>query len=164
MGVRRQAREIALQVIYSLEFRDRLEPDEEIFTLPEVMPLFLTTNEEVKAYASILVKGVLTQKNTIDRYLSLSSQNWSLYRMARVDRAILRIGTYEMLACSDVPPYVAIDEAIEISKIYSSDEAPMFINGVLDRVAGLLETESRLEDESLVTQILDEKILKKATS
>lgn len=147
MGVRRQAREIAVQILYSLEFREDFDSSEEVFKLPEVEPLFLTVSPAVKNYATLLIKGVSVQKTAIDRYLSLSSLNWSIYRMARVDRAILRIGAYEMLAVSDVPPFVAIDEALEISKLYSSDEAPMYINGVLDRVAVLLRSEGLLIKE-----------------
>ena len=147
MGVRRQAREIAVQILYSLEFREDCESSIDIFQLPEVEPLFQSISPGVKAYASILVSGVISQRLNLDRYLSLSSLNWSLYRMARVDRAILRVGVYEILAVSDVPPYVAINEALEVAKVFSSDEAPMYINGVLDRVTVLLQSEGLMKVE-----------------
>ena len=75
--------------------------------------------------------------------------------MARVDRAILRIGAYEMLAVSDVPPFVAIDEALEVCKLYSSDEAPMYINGVLDRVSVLLKAEGLITKEPEMSVVED---------
>lgn len=155
MGVRRQAREIAVQILYALEFREELEGGEDIFKLPEVEPLFQSVSPAVKAYVSIIVKGVTEKRSTLDRYLSLSSLNWSLYRMARVDRAILRIGAYEILAVADVPPFVAIDEALEVAKLYSSDEAPMYINGVLDRVSVLLNAENTSEKETELVQNIE---------
>lgn len=141
MGIRRQAREIAVQVLYLLEFAAESSHVDDIFILPEVEPLFKSISSAVKSYSSILVKGVLKNRDSIDRFLSLSSENWSLQRMARVDKAILRIGIYEILVVSDVPASVAINEALEIAKIFSSDEAPMYINGVLDRATGILRSE-----------------------
>lgn len=149
MGIRRQAREIAVQVLYLIDFRDEVSPDADLFSLPEVEPLFKSLSVAVKSYSSILVKGVLSNREAVDRFLSLSSDNWSLHRMARVDKAILRIGAFEMLAVSNVPPSVVIDEALEIAKIFSSDEAPMYINGVLDRVSVVLAGEGLVQKDSL---------------
>jgi N utilization substance protein B len=76
--------------------------------------------------------------------------------MARVDKAILRIGIYEILVVSDVPASVAINEALEIAKIFSSDEAPMYINGVLDRATGILRSEGLIGSDRISDNLGDE--------
>jgi N utilization substance protein B len=156
MGIRRQAREIAVQVLYLLEFSVESSHVEDIFVLPEVEPLFKSISSAVKSYSSILITGVLKNRDSIDRFLSLSSENWSLQRMARVDKAILRIGIYEILVVSDVPASVAINEALEIAKIFSSDEAPMYINGVLDRATGILRSEGLIGSDRISDNLGDE--------
>lgn len=125
---RRRAREYALQLLYEHEFADG-EPD--------IAGFFAERDEprEVVDFTSRIVRGTLGHIEEIDAAIRESSEHWVLERMAAVDRNILRVGTYELLFSPDVPPAVAIDEAIEIAKRYSSTESASFINGILDRIA-----------------------------
>ncbi len=96
-------------------------------------------SREVREYADRLVIGVSQRLAEIDRYLSEAALNWQLERMGVVDRNILRIGAWELLYAGDVPAPVAIDEAIEIARLYGSEDSPGFVNGILDRVRQLSE-------------------------
>lgn len=89
---------------------------------------------EMRAFAEMLIRGVLQHKTEIDNLISKHIQNWSLQRVATVDRNIMRVAVYEMLHCKDIPPAVSIDEAVEIAKQYSTAESGKFVNGVLDSV------------------------------
>ena len=88
----------------------------------------------VPEYALTLVEGVVEHRDRIDEIISTYAEGWTLDRMPVVDRAILRIAMYELLWCTDIPDAVAIDEAVELAKLLSTDESPRFINGVLGRV------------------------------
>lgn len=82
-----------------------------------------------------LVTGVVQHIDFLDAQIGLASTHWSIARMSRVDRNILRIATYELAFRSDVPSKVSLNEAIEIAKRFGADDSPMFVNGVLDHVA-----------------------------
>ncbi len=88
----------------------------------------------VQEYAKILAEGVGANQIKIDSQITRASENWSVSRMGRVDRSIIRIATYEMLYMDEVPKNVAINEAIEIAKRFGTDESPTFVNGVLDQI------------------------------
>lgn len=90
--------------------------------------------QDVIDYTKTLLSGIEREKEAIDRLVKSASDNWRLDRITYVDLNILRVGVYEMLFSEDVPPKVAIDEAIEIAKKYGSEDSREFINGVLDRV------------------------------
>lgn len=145
-GIRRHGRELALKILYSLpdheggslenvftdfwrnfRFRDDLigESDEE---QGEAHP-------QSRRFAEDLVSGVSEQLERIDRTIEEHSNNWALDRMARVDLALLRLATFELLCAKDVPASVVINEAIEIGKRFGTKETPAFINGILDQVA-----------------------------
>ena len=97
---------------------------------------------EFSEYAESLVKGVVAHQEHIDGYLERTSENWSLDRMPYMDRAILRLAVYEMMFADDVPVSVAIDEAVELAKAYGGeDESSRFVNGVLGKIARLMEEE-----------------------
>jgi len=89
----------------------------------------------VGAYAAELVEGVVAHRARIDELLASYAEDWTLERMPAVDRAVLRLGVYELLWRDDVPDAVAIDEAVELAKSLSTDESPRFVNGVLGRIA-----------------------------
>ena len=89
---------------------------------------------DVREFCTQLVLGTLDRLTVIDELLSEASENWSLNRMSVVDRNILRLATYELVDRPDIPPSVSINEAIEIAKRYGADEAPRFVNGVLDAI------------------------------
>lgn len=88
----------------------------------------------VQDYAKTLAQGVGQNLIKIDSQITRASENWSVSRMGRVDRSIIRIATYEMLLLPEVPKNVAINEAIEIAKRFGTDESPTFVNGVLDQI------------------------------
>ncbi len=130
MGNRRKGRELALQALYQIEITGD--------SSPAALELFLSHfegNPEAKDFARRLVSGVISQRQTIDRLIEESTDHWKLMRMAKVDLTILRMATYELVFCPDIPPNVSMDEAIEIGKRYGTDDSATFINGVLDHVA-----------------------------
>ena len=129
MGYRRKARECALQMLYELDMTDG-DP-------ASVRKAYWGDNqvpEAVRDYADRLLLGAEEHRADIDRHIEASSQNWRIERMGRVDRNILRMGVYELLFERDTPEPVVIDEAIEIAKKYSTEDAAHFVNGVLDAV------------------------------
>jgi N utilization substance protein B len=100
--------------------------------------LFLSHFEgsaEAKDFARRLVSGTISQRAEIDRLIQECTDHWRLMRLAKVDLVILRMATYELMFCPDIPLNVSLDEAIEIGKRFGTDDSAMFINGVLDQVA-----------------------------
>ena len=133
---RRRAREGALAVLYS---GDIMEYD--AVQLIETSPF--PEDVELGDYAESLVRGIAEHAADIDERLASTSENWSVERMPVVDRAILRLAVYEMVYVEDVPVSVAINEAVELAKIYGGeDESSRFVNGVLGRIARALEEAS----------------------
>ena len=130
MKHRRKAREIALTFLYQWDVRG-----EEV--LPEMDEILVRDRRvpEVADYVRLLVRGVVADSRDIDRMLSDAAEHWSLHRMALVDRNILRMAVWEMRRQDgDVPPKVAINEAIELAKRFSTEQSGAFVNGVLDRI------------------------------
>jgi N utilization substance protein B len=129
MGKRRKAREIALMVLYELEFRsgDAARVLEEFWRDHPKLP-------EVKEFADSLVQGTAEHGPEIDALIATNATHWSLARIAPVERNILRLATYELLYRQDVPEKVAINEAIELAKLYGSEESGAFVNGILDQI------------------------------
>lgn len=121
---RHEARERALALLYEAEQRD-MAPGDLLADLP-VPP---------DPFAEELVRGVAGAQAELDELLTTAATNWSLDRMAVLDRAILRIGAFELCHRPEVPVAVVIDEAVELAKAYSTDESPRFVNGVLARIA-----------------------------
>lgn len=131
MGKRRKAREFALQILFRLNLGHESLTDKMLEEFWDANPI----SQEVKEYATTLVKGTIEHLIEIDKIISDSAENWSLERMACVDRNILRFATYELLYRPDIPSTVIINEAIEIGKKYGTEESGPFINGILDRIA-----------------------------
>jgi transcription antitermination factor NusB len=129
MGNRRKARELAVQVLFHMEFSPG-EPDE-IFDL--ICENF-NSSKSIRAFSRILVKGVWKNKEHLDKLIIQSSENWRLERMSIVDKSIMRLGTFELLFMEDIPPKVSIDEAVELGKKYGTSESKAFINGILDTI------------------------------
>lgn len=92
-------------------------------------------NPEAKEFARRLVSGVISQRMEIDGIIQRCTEHWKLMRLAKVDLVILRMASYELVFCPDIPLNVSLDEAIEIGKRFSTDDSANFINGVLDQVA-----------------------------
>jgi N utilization substance protein B len=96
---------------------------------------FEDADPEGKPYADTIVRGVADNLDGIDKKVTAASQNWRLERMSRVDRNLLRLGTWELMFRADVPRAVILDEAVELAKSFGTDESSGFVNGVLDRIA-----------------------------
>ena len=124
---RSQARELALQCLYQLDLRGH---EAEV----SARALMDAAKPEVRDQAIALVAGVRSRQEELVLLLSPLVEHWSWERVAAVDRAILKIGAYELLHVAEVPPKVALDEAIELAKRYSTRESGAFVNGVLDKV------------------------------
>ena len=131
MGQRRESREIALQVLFQRE----LAPDIQIEDALNLFRSSFEAEREVWNYATLLLRGVATHKEGIDEAIQAASAHWSLKRMALTDLNIMRIATFELLFSEDPPPPLAvIDEAIEISKKYGTNDSASFTNGILDQM------------------------------
>src|SRR5947209_7301853 len=133
MGTRTKARECALQALYQLDVSGGDPRD----ALRGILAHFEAADQETERFADELVRGVQSERKSIDDIIQKSSTNWKLDRMARVDRNILRIAVYEILRRADVPLRVSLNEAIELGKKFGSEESSAFVNGVLDRIAHL---------------------------
>ena len=101
--------------------------------------------EPINDYTRALLKGVVEHLADIDAWICDTAQNWTIDRMLNVDRNIIRLATYEMVYCDQVPTGVAINEAVEIARMFGGDESPKFVNGVLGRIASRME-EGTLEE------------------
>ncbi len=133
MTIRRKSRESALQALFSIDMHDgRSGPcnDEEI----ERLDRMIAVPEASRDYFLELVKGVSRYLVDIDQCISDTSSNWKLSRMSAVDRNIIRIAVYEMRYRDDIPPAVAINEAIEVAKKFGTEKSGPFINGILDNL------------------------------
>jgi transcription antitermination factor NusB len=133
MRKRTLAREYALQVLYKLDIAN--DKDLEVVLANFwLMGVEEEVEESVKVFAAELVKGVICNREAIDKDISQYATNWKLERMAVVDRNILRLSAYELLFREDIPPKVSINEAVELAKKYSEPKSAKFVNGVLDKI------------------------------
>jgi transcription antitermination protein NusB len=137
---RRRAREAALQMLYQSEV-GRISPGDAILSY---WPSRDDANElslEHREFANDLVRGTVRRVAEIDRLLGTRAQNWRVERMAVLDRAVLRLATYELLAEAETPAKVIINEALELARAFSGEEAVAFVNGLLDGVRKELNRE-----------------------
>jgi len=138
MGLRRTARECALQMLY--------EHDIGRLTAAEVLESFWDMHDyppKVREFASRLFQGSVTRMKEIDKIIQRHARHWRISRMAAVDRNILRLAVFELLTIAETPCTVVINEALEIAKKYSTVESAQFVNGVLDSVRKDLSQEAR---------------------
>ena len=142
---RRKGREIALQVLYQIEmsnlpakdalsqykkhFIEASSDEEEVSSFEDVKDL-----EEAFNFASDLVLGIEKNKNFIDEKIKEYTRNWSFDRLNTTDKNILRIAIFEMFFRPDIPEVVSINEAVELAKLYGTDDSPAFVNGILDSI------------------------------
>jgi N utilization substance protein B len=138
MSARSKARKRALDVLFEAE--QRSAP-----VLETLGGRVAAADPPVAQYTVELVEGVVANQERIDELLATYSKDWSLDRMPAVDRAILRLATYELLWRDDVPDAVVIDEAVTLAGSLSTDESPGFVNGLLSR---LLDLKPMLQPES----------------
>ena len=142
MGSRRRSRILAVQALYSWEISN--QPSEELIDFP-------WTDEEKKGedldeatstFAKLLILGTLENIEEIDSVIQKRLENWDFRRLAKVDLAILRMSVFCLLFQKDIPASVVIDEAVDISKDFGSEDSYRFINGVLDGIRKILEHEA----------------------
>jgi N utilization substance protein B len=127
---RRDAREIVLRVLYQSEIGEFDVQASLRQVVAEIRP-----RDEVADYAALVIKHIGEHAAEIDAAISAVSTHWRIERMAVTDKNILRLAVAEMLFSPDVPPRVAIDEAIELAKKYGDESSGRFVNGILDAVA-----------------------------
>ncbi len=137
MGLRRESRELALQMLYALDSNASVGPREMLQMFREEQPV----SDRLRLFAEELVQGVLEQRPTIDAAIKARSKNWSLSRMPKVDLNIMRLATYELMFRGDIPKKVSINEAIEIARRFGDKDSPAFVNGILDEIPSCTKTE-----------------------
>lgn len=142
MKLRRQAREISMQVLYAMEMSG--EPVDQVIS--DV--LLLNENPECdETFLRDLVRHTSVNKESIDERIRNRSRNWDFNRIALIDKIILRQAIAELIFSEDIPPRVTISEAIELAKKYSTDDSHVFINGLMDRIYHDLIEEGRIFPE-----------------
>ncbi len=138
-GGRRKAREDALQVLYQLDLNQELTPEAGLFHFERH---FTDKGETIDPFTQRLVSGVARNLKEIDGTIAGLAENWRPDRMAAVDRNILRLGSFELHFCDDIPATVTINEMVELAKAFGSEQTPAFVNGILDKMkAGLQRPE-----------------------
>ncbi|MDD2558921.1 MAG: transcription antitermination factor NusB [Desulfuromonas sp.] len=157
LGNRRNGREYALKVLYSLYDQDRpiqevladfwrnFRFNDDVLGEPEEMQ-DSEVLPEVKEFAEQIVLGVYEHLEDIDAVLRETSKNWSLDRMARLDLSLMRLACYELMYMPSTPDRVVINEAIEIAKRYGTKDTSAFLNGVLDKIAQ--QVKARRQEEA----------------
>ncbi|MDU6031526.1 MAG: transcription antitermination factor NusB [Peptoniphilus harei] len=126
---RKRARIGAMQALFSMDVNDDFSTDK--------LDLFMENHEfqgDEVDYIKRTVPDILDKLDLVDETIEKNLKGWTMARLAKVDRQILRIAVYEFLYKNDIPEEVSINEAVEIARLYSSDEAPKFINGILGTI------------------------------
>lgn len=128
--MRRQSRELALQILFQIEFAPQIE-------YAEFLEVFEQSfDQTVIDYADLIINGVKSNTDKIDKAIQSSSQNWSVSRMAIVDRNILRMSIFEMkFMDSPLKPEIVINEAVDLAKKYGTTDSGGFVNGILNQAA-----------------------------
>lgn len=124
MAARSKARKRAVDLLYEADLRGA----DVVALLSERVAM---ADPPIGEFTIDLIEGIAAHRSRIDELLGQYAESWTLERMPGVDRAILRLGAYELLFVPDVPPAVAIDEAVELARLLSTDDSPRFVNGVL---------------------------------
>ena len=139
---RRRAREAALQMLYQWEV-GRADVDEVADTYWSIgQPGARVASPAVREFASSLFRATVRSVSEVDPLISEAAEHWRLSRMATIDRLVLRIAVCELTRDADTPPAVVINEALELARTFSGEEAVGFVNGVLDAVRRRLEAPS----------------------
>jgi transcription antitermination protein NusB len=129
MSTRRRAREVVIQLLYEND----LNPDQKREAADDFLQRRLAGNRPLIQFARNLLTESMRRRREIDKTIGAKAANWSVRRMAAIDRNILRLGSFELLY-TDTPGRVVINEAIEIAKRYGDRQSSQFVNGILDRI------------------------------
>ena len=133
MSARTKARKRALDILYSADMRQ--VPVEQVLAAEAERAVNEPERQASWLYAREIVDGVIDNRDEIDEQITTFAKDWSLARMPAVDRALLRMGVWEILFNDEVPTGVAIDEAVELAKEFSTDDSGAFVNAVLAKIA-----------------------------
>lgn len=144
MGLRRESRELALQMLYAIDTNPAVGLRETLQTFREEQT---DTLSRVREFAEGLVQGVQEKRDVIDTAIKVRSKNWALARMPLVDLNVMRLATFELMFRSDIPKKVSINEAIEIARKFGDKESPAFVNGILDEIEACPKTEEASEEQ-----------------
>jgi N utilization substance protein B len=144
MGLRRESRELALQILYALDANPTVGIRETLQTFREEQTDVLS---RVREFAEGLAQGVQDNREAIDEAIKARSKNWSLSRMPRVDLNVMRLAAYELMFRQDIPKKVSINEAIEIARKFGDKESPSFVNGILDEIETCLKSDEVCEEQ-----------------
>lgn len=137
---RRRSREVALQLLYSLDIRDGQSPEQALAMFPSE-----DEDQEIMKYAAKLVKGAWGERDQIDMLIRKYVTGWRPERMVAVDRAALRLALFESYIHPMIPVPVAISEAVELAKAFGTDDSAKFVNGVLGRIVRAIAEEERAD-------------------
>ena len=129
MRLRSKARAVALSLLYQIEIT-KIDHYQALQNYLEIYP----QKQEVIDFSSLLAEGVVKNLPSINSFIKKHAKNWEIKRMAVIDRNILRMGCFELLFSEDIPPKVAINEAIELAKRFGDIDSPRFVNGILDKI------------------------------
>ncbi len=140
MRKRTKARECALQVLYAMDIRKGSKNEVSKGYWQEK-----NEDQEIKMFAQKLIEGTLVEMSKIDMLITKYADNWRIERMAVIDRNVIRMAIYELLYATDIPPKVAINEAVDLAKKFGDEESGSFVNGVLDKI-------NKIERDSLDTK------------
>lgn len=133
---RSELRKNIFKIVFRMEFHAAEEMEEQVnLRIEELKEADPETKEADLTYISNKSKAILASVSELDEAISAHSRGWKVERLGKTELAILRVAVYEILKDDDIPKSVAINEAVELAKVYSSDEAPRFINGVLAKLA-----------------------------
>jgi N utilization substance protein B len=141
--MRRKGRELAVQALYQLEIRNE--------SASGLLAAFWDQCEagpRARKFAADLVEGVRQSREEIDALIDKTSENWKLDRLSTVDLSVLRVATYELMHTREVPTSVVLDEAIEVARRFGTTDSSVFVNGVLDRIAGHLGVKETSSEEA----------------
>ena len=130
MATRRDGREWALQIIFSLDLNTRTDLDK---VFDYFFEIHAESDEQTREFTESIVKGVVKNRFQIDGKIEAYAEHWKIHRMGVVDRNVLRIAIYELMFCKDIPPAVVLNEAIDLAKYFSNSDSGRFVNGILDR-------------------------------
>jgi N utilization substance protein B len=143
MGARRKGRILAFQSLYSYELCKTAKQSQinEVLDFPWMDAGGRSKfNQESIDFGRLIARGTIENLSEVDRYITSQLEHWDFSRINKVDQAILRISVYSLLFQKDIPASVTIDEAVDISKDFGTDESYRFVNGVLDGIRKNLES------------------------
>ena len=142
--IRSRGRELAFQILFQCD-----QTGDKVNAVVARFTDLKSANKDAAAFAEALAVGAYKDQEKIDQLIVGVAQNWKLGRLLSVDRAVLRLGAYELQSTPETPIEVVLDEAIELAKHFGSDESAAFVNGVLDKIAATARKPAKAASKAL---------------